>query len=71
MPETYIDSIKSIGKLYSIPVLDLYNNSGINYITKDTYLVDDMTQVVYQFHPSTKGYERLSINCIIPFVENN
>lgn len=71
MPETYIDALKSVGELYGIPVLDLYHNSGINDLTKGLFIVDDTSKVNYQFHPSTKGYERLSMNCIVPFVENN
>lgn len=71
MPETYIDAVKSVGELYGIPVLNLYHNSGINDLTKDVLIVDDTAKVSYQFHPSTKGYERLSLNCIVPFVDNN
>ena len=68
--EDYIDVIKEIGKTYGIPVLDLYSNSGYNKLTKATYIVDDLTKVAFEFHPSTLGYKQIS-DLIIPFLLNN
>lgn len=66
----YIEAVKSVGGLYGIPVLDLYNNSGFNKLTKGIFIVDNTSKVSYEFHPSTKGYKRLA-DCIIPFLENS
>ena len=68
--EDYIDVIKEIGKTYGIPVLDLYSNSGFNKLTKATFIVDDLSKVAFEFHPSTIGYKRIS-ELIIPFLLNN
>lgn len=69
MPEAYPNAVIELGKLYSLNVCDLYHESGINDLTKNIYIVDSNT-VPYDFHPSTKGYERVS-NIIVPFLENH
>jgi lysophospholipase L1-like esterase len=69
MPETYPQVVKDLGKLYSLSVCDLYYESGINDLTKGVYMVDG-DSVAYDFHPSTKGYERMA-NIIVPFLENH
>lgn len=42
------DLVKQIGKFYSIPVLDLWNECPINEITRDVYLTDKL-------HPNSVG----------------
>jgi len=50
----YVEAIKDMGKKYHIPVLDLYNNSGISKYTKNLYLSSD------ELHPNTVGYTHLA-----------
>jgi lysophospholipase L1-like esterase/predicted amino acid racemase len=69
MPETYPQAVMDIGKLYSLSVCNLYYDSGINDLTKSVYIVDT-DAVSFDFHPSTKGYERMA-NIILPFLENH
>ena len=51
--EDYVYAIKSLGKMYSLPVLDLYSESGITKETMDTFTKDGL-------HPNDAGYERIS-----------
>lgn len=50
----YVEAIKDMGKKYHVPVLDLYNNSGIGKYTKNLYLSSD------ELHPNTVGYTHLA-----------
>ncbi|WP_168123824.1 SGNH/GDSL hydrolase family protein [Paenibacillus sp. HB172176] len=50
--EHYVEQIRDIGKLYSLPVLDLYTTSGINKLTLDTFTSD-------RLHPNEAGYRRI------------
>ena len=50
----YVEAIKDMGKKYHVPVLDLYNNSGISKYTKNLYLSSD------ELHPNTVGYTHLA-----------
>lgn len=49
----YVEAIKEIGKNYSVPVLDLYSNSGFNKQTLNIYTRDNL-------HPNKVGYERIA-----------
>jgi len=40
--EDYVQAIKDVGKLYSIPVCDLFNNSGFNKFTIPTWTDDGL-----------------------------
>ena len=50
----YVEAIIDMGKKYHVPVLDLYNNSGINKYTKTQYLSSD------ELHPNNVGYTHLA-----------
>lgn len=50
----YVEAIKDMGKKYHLPVLDLYNTSGINKYTKNLYLSSD------ELHPNSAGYTHLA-----------
>jgi len=50
----YVEAIKDMGKKYHVPVLDLYNTSGINKYTKELYLSSD------GLHPNSTGYTHLA-----------
>lgn len=47
----YVNAIKNIGQMYSVPVVDLYNNSGITKLNLATYTIDGL-------HPNDAGYSR-------------
>lgn len=49
----YVNTIKVLGQMYSIPVLDLYSESGITKETMDVFTRDGL-------HPNETGYERIS-----------
>lgn len=52
----YVDIIKEVARKYSLPVLDLYAESGIYpdiEVSKDAYTVDGL-------HPNDKGYRRIA-----------
>lgn len=51
--KTFVNVIREVAEYYSLPVLDLYANLGINPqvpIMKETYMPDGL-------HPNDKGYE--------------
>ncbi len=51
----YVEAIKDMGKKYHLPVLDLYNTSGISKYTKTRYLSSD------ELHPNADGYTLLAM----------
>lgn len=54
----FVNATKEVAELYSLPFVDIYHNSMINYITKNIYIVDpDITP--YFLHPSNLGYKRI------------
>lgn len=63
--EDYVNVMKSIGKLYNIPVCDLFNSTQINSLTRPILMVDKDASPYY-LHPSTKGYMRIA-DILIPF----
>ena len=69
MPETYPQAVIDLGALYSIPVCDLYHQSGINESTKSVYIVD-IDELSFDFHLNTKGYTKIA-NIMVPFLEND
>lgn len=48
----YVNAVKLIGKMYGLPVCDLYSNSGITELTLGTYTIDGL-------HPNDDGYKRI------------
>ena len=52
----YVNAIKAIGEMYSLPVCDVYSNSGINSLNLSVYTMDGL-------HPNDKGYERMGEYC--------
>jgi lysophospholipase L1-like esterase len=51
--EDYVYAIKQLGRIYALPVLDLYMVSGINKLTLDTFTSD-------RLHPNEAGYARIA-----------
>lgn len=60
MPATYAKGIKDVAEFYSIPVLDLYNESQINEVNRASLFVDDQAKVPYYYHLNSTGYELIS-----------
>ena len=63
----YVDAIKNIGVYLSIPVVDMYSNSGFNSYTGTFFTIDGSTT---SLHPNDIGYERMAKlleNCISQF----
>lgn len=48
----YVNAVKLIGKMYGLPVCDLYSNSGITELTLSTYTIDGL-------HPNDEGFKRI------------
>ena len=59
----YVDATIKIGKLYKLPVLDLYSKSGIDIFNLKQYTRDGL-------HPNAEGYELIS-RSIYDFLEKN
>lgn len=57
----YADRIKEIGAYYSLPVLDLYNEGGLNKINMATLTIDNL-------HPNNDGYELVCEHSFVSFV---
>ena len=49
----YVNAIKEIGKMYAIPVLDLYATSGVTELTLSTFTADGL-------HLNSTGYDYVS-----------
>lgn len=50
--KTYVDIIREVAEYYSLPVLDLYKNSGMQPkvpVIRETYIPDGL-------HPNDKGH---------------
>lgn len=67
--EAYADAIKAVGKLYSLPVLDLFNEAGFNLLTRNVMMNDPEPpeNTLYSLHPTSYGYERMA-SLILPFI---
>ena len=55
----YVEMYKQLGELYSIPVLDWYNTSGLNILNRDTYYCDLSTSN-FILHPNDEGNKLLA-----------
>jgi lysophospholipase L1-like esterase len=56
----YVDAIKELGEMYSLPVCDLYTNSGFTHETLSIYTWDGL-------HPNDVGYKKMA-ECICQFI---
>ena len=62
----YVDAIREVAEKYSLPVLDLYSNSGIypeNEISRETWTADGL-------HPNDAGYKKIA-GMVKKFLENS
>lgn len=56
IPQAYRD----VAEFYGLPLIDLWNESGINELTRDTYYADPPDNHYYMYHPNNEGWIRLS-----------
>lgn len=57
IPQAY----ENVAKQYGLPLIDLYNESGINELTRATYYLDPTTNNTdYMYHPNNEGWKRIS-----------
>ncbi|MDQ0878592.1 lysophospholipase L1-like esterase [Paenibacillus sp. V4I3] len=56
----YVEAIKQIGRLYALPVLNLYEQSGLNKLTLPLFTSDGL-------HPNESGHRRIA-DMAIPFL---
>lgn len=56
------NAYRNVAKQYGIPVIDLWSESGINELTRNTFYADppDTDNVLYMYHPNNVGWVRLS-----------
>jgi len=59
MSEDYPNVFRTVGKLYSLPVCDWYDASGINELNKTTFIGDDEEELHYQLHPTNAGFKMM------------
>lgn len=56
----YPDMVKAIGKLYGLPVVDFYDDCGLNDLNKNIYLGDDPAVFdKYLLHPTNAFFKRM------------
>ena len=58
----YVDAVKAVGKLYGLPVCDLYANSGFTQLTLSAYTIDGL-------HPNDAGHKRIG-DYLVSFVNS-
>lgn len=65
--EKFADVVKQIGKLYGLPIIDLYNEAGFNDLNASTFYGDNEQTVteLYRLHVNQLGYQRMA-EVIIP-----
>lgn len=52
----YVDVVIGLGKLYSIPVCNWYDNVFINKLNRPTY-IGDKPETAYYLHPTQEGFK--------------
>ena len=57
-PKTY----RKVAEMYGLPLIDLWNESGINEMNREDYMIDPTVSdgnTSYIYHPSNKAWERI------------
>lgn len=57
--ESYVESIKEAGKIFSIPVIDLYSRSGLR--PSETASNDNYFNATDKLHPNNFGHQRIAL----------
>ena len=60
--DIYPNAYRRVAELYGLPLIDNWNNSGINELTRNTLYADppDTENTMYMYHPYNNGWERIS-----------
>ena len=60
--EKYPQAYRDVAAFYGIPLIDLWNESGINELNRNYFYADvsDDTNVLYMYHPYNTGWKRIS-----------
>ena len=60
--ELYPNAYRNVAKQYGLPLIDLWNESGINELNRTTYYADPAPEDnnLYMYHPNNEGWKRLS-----------
>ena len=56
IPQAYRD----VAEFYGLPLIDLWNKSGINEFTRATYYADPTDNHLYMYHPNNEGWIQIS-----------
>lgn len=56
------NAYKNVANLYGLPLIDLWNESGVNELTRNTFYADpaDTENTLYMYHPNNDGWKRIS-----------
>jgi hypothetical protein len=56
------NAYRRVAEQYGLPVIDLWNESGINELTRETYYADPApsNNQLYMYHPNNNGWIRIS-----------
>lgn len=56
------EAYRKVAETYALPLIDLWNESGINALNRDTYYADPpaATNTDYMYHPNNDGWKRIS-----------
>lgn len=54
------NAYREVASLYGLGLIDLWNKSGINEFTRDTYYADPPDNHLYMYHPNNEGWKRIS-----------
>lgn len=57
----YPEAYRKVAKYYGLPLIDNWNNSGINSKTRNTFYADpnDAENQMYMYHPNNDGWKRI------------
>lgn len=56
------NAYRNVAKQYSLPLIDLWNESGVNELTRETFYADPAPEdnQLYMYHPNNKGWIKCS-----------
>ena len=60
--DVYPNVYRRVAEQYGLPLIDNWNNSGINEVTRNTYYADPTPENndLYMYHPNNEGWKRIS-----------
>ena len=60
--EVYPQAYRDVANFYGLPLIDLWNESGVNELTRNAFYADppDTENTLYMYHPNNDGWVRIS-----------